>query len=47
MTTLRRGSTLQNAQRPQRFRGVLATTVRSEDAQVLRTEMMNLLAKEP
>ncbi len=28
-----------------RFRGVLATTVRSENAQVLRAELMNLLEK--
>ncbi len=31
--------------RPLRFRGVVANTVRSEDAQVLRAEMMNLLVK--
>ncbi len=43
---VRRGYTLQFARRPPRFRGVLATTVRREDAQVLRTEVMNLLEKE-
>ncbi len=45
MTTVRWGYTLQFAQRPLGFRGVLATTVRSEDAQVLRAEVMNLLEK--
>ncbi len=35
MATIRRGYTLQFTQRPPHFRGVLATTVRSEDAQVL------------
>ncbi len=46
MTTVRRGYTLQFTQRPTRFRGVLTTTVRSEDAQVLLAEVMNLLEKE-
>ncbi len=41
-----RGYTLQFAQRPQHFRSVLTTTVRSENAQVLRAEVMNLLGKE-
>ncbi len=45
MTTVRRGYTLQFARRPLRFHGVLATTVRSENAQVLRAEVMNLLEK--
>ncbi len=36
---------LQFARRPPRFHGVLATTVRSENAQVLRAEVMNLLEK--
>ncbi len=45
MATIRRGYTLQFARRPPRFRGVLATTVRSEDTQVLRAEVMNLLEK--
>ncbi len=45
MTTVRRGYTLQFARRPPRFRSVLPTTVRSEDAQVLRAEVMNLLEK--
>ncbi len=45
MTTVRRGYTIQFAQRPWRFGGVLATSVRNEDAQVLRTEVMNLLEK--
>ncbi len=45
MTTVRRGYTLQFTRRPPRFRGVLATTVRSENAQVLRAEVMNLLEK--
>ncbi len=42
MTTVRRYN-LQFARRPPRFTGVLATTVRSEDAQVLHAEVMNLL----
>ncbi len=45
MSTVRRGYTLQFARRPPCFRGVLATTVRSEDAQVLHAEVMNLLEK--
>ncbi len=45
MTTVRRGYTLQFARRPPRFRSVLPTTVHSEDAQVLRAEVMNLLEK--
>ncbi len=45
MTTVRRGYTLQFTQRPPRFRGVLTTTVCSENAQVLRAEVMNLLEK--
>ncbi len=45
MATIRRGYTLQFARRSQSFRGVLATTVRSEDTQVLRAEVMNLLEK--
>ncbi len=45
MTTVRRGYTLQFARRPLRFRGVLATTVRGENAQVLCAEVMNLLEK--
>ncbi len=45
MTMVRRGYTLQFAWRPPRFCGVLATTVCSEDAQVLRAEVMNLLEK--
>ncbi len=45
MTTVRRSYTLQFARRPQRFRGVLATTVRCENAQVLRAQVMNLLEK--
>ncbi len=45
MATIRRGYTLQFAQRPPWFHGVLTTTVRSEDAQVLRAEVMNLLVK--
>ncbi len=35
MATVRRGYTLQLARRPPHFRGVLTTTVRREDAQVL------------
>ncbi len=42
MATIRRGYTLQFAWRPLRFRGVLTTTVSSEDAQVLHAEVMNL-----
>ncbi len=45
MTTVRRGYTFQFTRRPPCFRGVLATTVRSENAQVLRAEVMNLLEK--
>ncbi len=45
MATIRRGYSLQFARRPPRFRGVVATTVRSEDAQVLCAEVMNLLVK--
>ncbi len=41
------GYTLQFARRPPHFHGVLATAVRSEDAQVLRAKVMNLLEKEP
>ncbi len=44
MTTVRRGYT-QFARRPPRFRRVLTTTVRCEDAQVLRSEEMNVLEK--
>ncbi len=44
MTTVRRGS-LKFARRPSCFRGVLATTVHSENAQVLPAEVMNLLEK--
>ncbi len=47
MTMVRRGYTPQFAQRPPRFRDVLATTVRSENAQVLRAEVVNMLVKEP
>ncbi len=43
MTTVRRGYTLQFARRPPRFGSVLTTSVCSEDAQVLRAEVMNLL----
>ncbi len=39
MTTVRRGYTLQFARRPLRFCGVLATTVHSENAQVLCAEV--------
>ncbi len=45
MTTVRRGYTLQFARRPLLFHGVLATTVRSKDAQVLRAVVINLLEK--
>ncbi len=45
MARIRRGYTLQFTRRPPRFRSVLATTVHSEDAQVLRAEVMNLLEK--
>ncbi len=41
MATIRRGYTLQFARRPLRFCGLLATTVRSDDAQDLRAEVMN------
>ncbi len=45
MNTVRRGYSLQIARSPPRFRGVLATSVRSDDAHVLRVEVMNLLEK--
>ncbi len=45
ITTVRRGYTLQFTRRPPRFRGVLTTTVRSENAQVVRAEVRNLLEK--
>ncbi len=47
MTTVKRDYTLQFARRPPRFCGVLATTVRSEDAQVIHAEVINLLEKGP
>ncbi len=40
MAMIRWGYTLQLARRPPRFRSVLATTVRSEDTQVLHAEVM-------
>ncbi len=46
MAMVRWGYTLQFARRPPRFHRVLATTVRRENAQVLRAEVMNLLEKE-
>ncbi len=45
MAMVRRGHTLQFARRPPRFCCVLATTVRREDGQVLRTEVVNMLEK--
>lgn len=36
---------LQYVQRPPRFSGMVSTSVQNEDAHVLRTEVMNLLAK--
>ncbi len=45
MAMVRRGHTLQFAQRSPRFCCVLATTLRREDAQVLRTEVVNMLEK--
>ncbi len=45
MNAVRRGYSLQFARRPPRFRGVLATSVRSDDTHVLRVEVMNLLEK--
>ncbi len=45
MTMVRRGYSLQFVRRPLRFRGVLATTVLSENAHVLHAEVMNLLEK--
>ncbi len=45
MAMVRWGYTLQFARRPPRFHRVLATTVRRENAQVLRAEVMNLLEK--
>ncbi len=44
-TMVRWGHTLQFAQRPLRFCGVLTTTVCSENGQVLLAEVMNLLEK--
>ncbi len=45
MATVRRGYTLQFARRPLSFRCVRTTTVRREDAQVFRAEVMNVLEK--
>ncbi len=45
MTTVRLGYSLQFARRSTLFRSVLATTVRSEDAEVLRGEVRHLLEK--
>ncbi len=45
MNTVKRGYSLQFARRPPRFRGVLDTSVRSDDAHVLHAEVMNLLEK--
>ncbi len=45
MNTVRRGYSLQFARRPPRFRGVLATSVCSDDAHVLHAEVINLLEK--
>ncbi len=45
MATIRQGYTLQFDRRPPCFRVVGAITVRSKDAQVLCTEVMNLLVK--
>ncbi len=45
MAMIRQGYTLQFALRPLRFRSVLTTTVCSEEAQVLREEVINLLEK--
>ncbi len=45
MNTVKRGYSLQFARRPPRFRGVLATPVRSDNAHVLRAEVMNMLEK--
>ncbi len=45
MAMVRRGHTLQFARRPPCFCCVLATTLRREDAQVLRTEVVNMLEK--
>ncbi len=43
MTTIRRGYTLQFPRRPPRFCGMLATTVCSEDAQILRAEVIKVV----
>ncbi len=45
MNTVRRGYSLQFARKPPRFRGVLASSVRSDDAHVLSAVVMNLLEK--
>lgn len=42
---IKRGYSLQFARRPPRFSGVVSTSVQSKDAHVLRSEVMNLLAK--
>ncbi len=41
---IKRGYTLQFARRPQRYRGVVSTSVQSSTAHVLRAELMSLLA---
>ncbi len=42
---IKRGYSLQFAQRPLRFSGMVPTSVQSRDAHVLRSEVKNLLAK--
>ncbi len=43
MNTVKQGYSFQFARRPPRFRGVLATSVHSDDARVLCAEVMNML----
>ncbi len=45
MALINRGYSLQFAQRPPRFSGVVPTLVQSKGAHVLRSEVMALLAK--
>lgn len=45
LKTIKRGYLLQFARKPTRFRGMVSTSVRSNVAHVLRSEVMSLLAK--
>ncbi len=45
MGIIKRGYSLQFAQRPPHFSGVVPTSVQSKDAHILRSEVRNLMAK--